>query len=196
LGKILVQTRIIERFCPPGDGICLDLGCGEGPYKDLLIKRGYTYIGLDIKHQGGIKDFILGDAHRLPFRRASVKLVLATHVLEHLLNPQKVVDEVYQILENKGKFIIIVPFAHPPHGDYFRFTELGLLYILRRFKIVVLKPAGGIFTVLGIVMGNLVAKIFGKDSIIRFVRDSFSRLDNELTSYVLPSSYFVLAVKE
>jgi SAM-dependent methyltransferase len=37
----------------PGEGLCLDLGCGSGHYFDALASTGRTVIGLDRSGVGG-----------------------------------------------------------------------------------------------------------------------------------------------
>ncbi len=67
--------------------------------------------------------------------------VLCTEVLEHTLNPLAAVEEIYRILKPGGKVFISTPFnfrIHGPLPDCWRFTEHGLRYLLRNFKIIVL----------------------------------------------------------
>lgn len=57
-------------------------------------------------------------------------------VLEHTLDPQMVVTNIWLSLHRKGKLYLSVPFLFPIHAeeDYWRFTEHGLRYLLRDFK--------------------------------------------------------------
>jgi ubiquinone/menaquinone biosynthesis C-methylase UbiE len=43
------------------------------------------------------KPTVLADAHHLPFKDGSFELVKASHLLEHLRNPQKALDEMLRV---------------------------------------------------------------------------------------------------
>jgi len=57
----------------PGDGLCLDLGCGSGNYFDVLAATGRTVVGLDRSAdqlriaRDRSSQIVQGDAARLPF---------------------------------------------------------------------------------------------------------------------------------
>jgi 2-polyprenyl-3-methyl-5-hydroxy-6-metoxy-1,4-benzoquinol methylase len=65
-------------------------------------------------------------------------------VLEHTLDPQMVVTNIWLSLHRKGKLYLSVPFMFPIHSDedYWRFTEHGLRYLLRNFSQVDIQPLG------------------------------------------------------
>src|SRR5215813_982821 len=57
----------------PGDGLCLDLGCGTGQYFDAIRGTGRTPIGLDVSADqlrlatGRDRALVRADAAALPF---------------------------------------------------------------------------------------------------------------------------------
>jgi len=63
----------LARLLGPGDGWCLDLGCGTGLYFDVVRATGRTVVGLDRSaDQLGVATgrsgaLVHGDAARLPF---------------------------------------------------------------------------------------------------------------------------------
>jgi len=70
----------IERYAPqvrellgPGDGMCLDLGCGSGHYFDIIAATGRTVVGLDYSAdqlrvaRSRSHRVVRGDAAALPF---------------------------------------------------------------------------------------------------------------------------------
>jgi 2-polyprenyl-3-methyl-5-hydroxy-6-metoxy-1,4-benzoquinol methylase len=40
-------TKFISKFIPPGKGLALDVGCGEGYLSKILKGKGYFAIGID-----------------------------------------------------------------------------------------------------------------------------------------------------
>jgi len=49
---------------------------------------------------------IRADAHNLPFKNNSFDLVICTEVLEHVVNPEKVLGEIKRVLTNDGIAIV------------------------------------------------------------------------------------------
>ena len=98
----------------------LNLGSGND------IKEGY--INVDNVSQEGISLII--DLNEVPYdlERDSVEEIYASHILEHLDNPIKILKEWHRICKNKAKIIIRVPhfsswanFADPTHKNRFSY---------------------------------------------------------------------------
>lgn len=127
-------TRVtLDRFIlsHAGDGLTLDLGAQNGPYAASFPRR----IALDLHPAAHLH--LRGDAHTLPFADDSFDTVLCTEVLEHLVEPQRAIDEIFRVLKPGGTLLLTTRFLFPIHDaphDYFRFTKYGLRYLLRRFE--------------------------------------------------------------
>lgn len=96
---------------------------------------------------------IVGDAHLLPIRDASIDTLVFTEVLEHVADPRRVVAELSRVLRPEGCLILSVPFLVPVHADpsdFWRFTEEGLRKLLvdSGFHLVKIQSMGLFFTVL------------------------------------------------
>lgn len=80
---------------------------------------------------------LLGDAHRIPFADDSVAAVFSLAVLEHVANPQRVVDEMVRVLRPGGQLYSEIPFIfffHAYPADYQRFTREGLRHLFRELE--------------------------------------------------------------
>lgn len=75
----------------------LDVGCGNFP-------RGT--INLDVNKRN-VKNFLLADAHFLPFIDNCFNVVYCSHVLEHCKRPYDVLEELCRVSSNK--VIVKVP---------------------------------------------------------------------------------------
>jgi 2-polyprenyl-6-hydroxyphenyl methylase / 3-demethylubiquinone-9 3-methyltransferase len=93
----------------------LDVGCGGGFLSNDLAKAGLTVTGLDASPESlkvaaahdetkSVK-YIVGDAYQLPFEDASIDVVTAMDFLEHVEDPEKVIQEISRVLKPKGLFI-------------------------------------------------------------------------------------------
>ena len=69
----------------------------------------------------------------LPFRAGTFDAVLCSEVLEHVAEPQVLLDEAYRVLREGGALVLTTPFLVPVHDeprDYYRFTLHGLRHLL------------------------------------------------------------------
>lgn len=113
----------------------LDIGCSSS---DRLF-RSKRYISLDLIKR--FKPTIVADAHKLPFKDASINTVLCLALLEHTEKHWIVLTEVERVLAKNGELIVSVPFLYPIHDwqDFTRFTTNYFEKNLGNFKIIVLK---------------------------------------------------------
>lgn len=77
------------------------------------------------------------DGHQLPFADASFDGVLIQAVLEHVVEPWKVVAEIHRVLKPAAPVYAETPFMQQVHEgafDFTRFTELGHRRLFRMFE--------------------------------------------------------------
>ncbi len=82
---------------------------------------------------------IVCDAHYLPFEDESYDGVWIQAVLEHVVEPIKVVSEIYRVLKLGGIVYAETPFMQQVHEgayDFTRYTVLGHRYLFKRFKMI------------------------------------------------------------
>jgi ubiquinone/menaquinone biosynthesis C-methylase UbiE len=137
----------------------LDVGCNTGNVvKHLRTEYGCRSYGLDYPEAWlksvRIDNVVRGDAISLPFRGETFHKVLLLHIVGHLSNTQKVVEETYRILRPEGKLGLITPNAwfvwlmkplnylrvikHSPDPTvlrYYRLSSLKTLFNATRFKL-------------------------------------------------------------
>lgn len=108
------------------EGRALDIGCGNGAYLLLLKKLGWDVVGVDISDNvarevkaAGIPIFT-GELERLKKDQGPFKLITLWHVLEHLPDPLKTLQEVFELLVDNGRVIIEVPNSNSLMAKVFR----------------------------------------------------------------------------
>ena len=85
-------------------GLILDAGCGGHPIRQADVTCDLYFSFEDPDHNPSnvvIKgNFLICDLHCLPFRIKVFSYVNCTHVLEHVLSPQKVYSELRRVSEH------------------------------------------------------------------------------------------------
>jgi SAM-dependent methyltransferase len=82
---------------------------------------------------------LVADGHMLPFADETFDAVLVQAVLEHVLTPQTVVEEIYRVLRPGGLVYADTPFMQQVHEkayDFTRFTVSGHRWLFRRFELI------------------------------------------------------------
>jgi len=96
------------------------------------------YVGLEYPstsiHDNTEKLSLFASADSLPLQSESVETVLSTGVIEHVPRPGALLKEANRVLKYGGKLILSAPQSYPVHHpvhDYYRFTHLGLQFLLK-----------------------------------------------------------------
>lgn len=106
-------AAILELDC--GDSV-LDAGCGRGFLVNVLRQRCRT-TGCDVALEDDLNnkypdvEFVQSKLETLPFETDSFDTVICTHVLEHVLDPQRVIAELRRVA--RKQLVIVVPCERP-----------------------------------------------------------------------------------
>lgn len=128
----------LQEFLVNCSGVLLDVGCGEMPYKPLVLNQvGISrYLGLDIEnpaYQAKQKPDIFWDGSHIPLPDDSVDCAIATELFEHLPNLAATLQEIRRVMKPGGRLFFTVPFLWPLHDmpqDEYRYTPFSLQRIL------------------------------------------------------------------
>lgn len=89
---------------------------------------------------------VAADIERSPLRDACADYVILDSVVEHVPNPQRVIEEIHRVLKPGGKLFVVNPFLFQYHGypaHYCNFTRDGMRHLLRAFAEVAVEPHYG-----------------------------------------------------
>ncbi|MFA6463633.1 MAG: class I SAM-dependent methyltransferase [Candidatus Paceibacterota bacterium] len=137
----------------------LDVGCGSKPYKIFFEKN--NYVGIDIKEDSDADDVKIPekfyDGLNIPYNDNSFDFIICTQVLEHAIDPDKLLKECNRVLKQNGIIFLTMPFVYPEHAipyDFRRFTSYGHRKIFKEcsFDIKSISPTCGLFRVCGQLM--------------------------------------------
>lgn len=103
---------LINRFkLKPGDRL-LELGCGRGDFVSAFKRAGLNCAGVD-REPASIPGIEVRKCDLskdpLPFEDESFDVIYHKSVIEHLYQPDHIMDETYRVLKKGGKLIFLTP---------------------------------------------------------------------------------------
>ena len=121
----------------------VDVGCGLRPYERFFSHC--SYMGIDVEESGReLKDKkpdVFFDGTNVPFDANHFDAAICTEVLEHCVDPDKLVSEMYRVLKSGGLLLVTVPFMWGEHEapyDFRRYSTYGIqqLFAGTKFRLV------------------------------------------------------------
>lgn len=116
---------------------------GDG-MEDILSIPSIELIGSDVSF--GPCTSLVCDAHDIPFEDNSFDAVIVQAVLEHVVDPNRCVEEIHRVLKENGVVYAETPFMQQVHMgryDFTRFTHLGHRRLFRKFEEISSGPVCG-----------------------------------------------------
>ena len=103
--------------------------------EELYADATVDLIGFDIYASPAVQ--FIADGHAIPLADESIDGVVIQAVLEHVLEPAKIADEIQRVLRSGGIVYADTPFLQQVHEgpfDFTRFTDSGHRYLFRDFE--------------------------------------------------------------
>ncbi len=124
----------------------LDIGCSEGILPILLGREGYEVTGVDVNREALayaaalLKEendfvrtrvsFVHGDMTNLHLEAAPFDTVILGEVLEHLVKPERMVQNAFRHLKPEGLLVLTTPYGYFPDEDHRQMFTLQQLIAL------------------------------------------------------------------
>lgn len=108
--------------------IILNIGSGT-----FILEK--NFINLDIIAYKNVQ--IIANVSQLPFKNNSIDAIINIVILEHVPEPEKIVDEMYRVMKNNGVIYTHIPFMQGYHAspyDYKRWTLSGISQLHHNFS--------------------------------------------------------------
>ena len=113
--------QVLEFLNCRADEVILEVGCGAGNIMEQIIMEqmmSVRLIGIDISNNllikakrrlGAMQKIVQADAECLPFPAHSFDKVYCSEVLEHVIDPGRVLEEMRRVLKGEGIAVISIP---------------------------------------------------------------------------------------
>ena len=128
----LAVLRALKSLSPEPKLLIIGGGALGAGVKTFLEDNSVQVVATDI--YASVNTHLVSDAHHLPFGEDMFEGVWITAVLEHVLEPQLVVDEIWRVLKPAGLVYAETPFmaqVHMDAYDFTRFTASGHRWLFR-----------------------------------------------------------------
>lgn len=123
-------SREVENYLTLDEQIVVDIGSGNNRIHEQIICLDlFDYEAVDI----------VCDVDKLPFKKGSIDAFVTRSMLEHVPNPEAVVNQFYQMTRDGGIGLHLIPFLFPFHAspyDFHRYTNKGVGVLFNQWKII------------------------------------------------------------
>jgi 2-polyprenyl-3-methyl-5-hydroxy-6-metoxy-1,4-benzoquinol methylase len=141
----------VTSFVRPGDKTILDVGCGSAWVAEAFLKQGKRVCSMDISTPNpaeALRRFpspnhagLVADVLNLPIKHGSFDAIIASEIIEHVIDPKLFVEKLFAALKPGGRLIVSTPYKErlryvlcvhcnqktPVHGHLHSFDEKRLL---------------------------------------------------------------------
>jgi SAM-dependent methyltransferase len=110
-------ARVLRDIAPPAR--IVDVGCGDGMATSVALRhnRGHHFVGIDWSEGNLRRGRQLGltllrggvDAPGLPFASGTADVVIMSELIEHLVDTDGAVEEVWRVLKPGGSLLLSTP---------------------------------------------------------------------------------------
>jgi SAM-dependent methyltransferase len=107
--------KYVEALKPRGAGSVLDVGCGVGQALRILEAEGSCAFGVEVSRPsveeavGAGLEAQLYDGRKLPFPDEHFEAVGARNVLEHVEEPESLIEEMVRVTASSGRLVVSSP---------------------------------------------------------------------------------------
>ncbi len=121
----LTIFRFLQLLDLGSDAKLLEVGCGRGELTNKLVWLYPNTFAIDISATGieatkkitnGKVALLLGDATNLPFNQSSFDVIICSEVIEHIIDKEKLINEINRTLHQKGYLILTTPNPYALRG--------------------------------------------------------------------------------
>ncbi len=146
IGLVEAVKKFSSKHVKPGMKV-VDFGCGAKPYR-TLFPDDCDYIGIDTC-SSPYANLVIEPGSQVPLSDQSVDCILSTQVFYLIPEYGNYLNECCRILKPDGYMLVTThgTWTHHPAsgGDYYRFTQDGLQYVLNKagFEIEDIQPIVG-----------------------------------------------------
>jgi 2-polyprenyl-3-methyl-5-hydroxy-6-metoxy-1,4-benzoquinol methylase len=106
VGHMESVAGIIQRYLEPFERV-VEIGCGKGAFLRMLRSNGILAVGLDPAYEGD-EPYIQKRVFE-PDAGMDADFVVLRHVLEHIPNPSRFLQQIAKVNRRRGRIFIEVP---------------------------------------------------------------------------------------
>lgn len=126
--KLMLKKKVnlLKQYSKGSNEYLLDYGCGTGSFLQAAQKAGYVSTGYEpdkgARNMATQKGVYVESTKNKIFELCNDRFDVVTlwHVLEHLHEFPKILDDFYRIIKSKGLLVVAIPMANSADALYFK----------------------------------------------------------------------------
>lgn len=140
----------------PKGASLVDVGAGDVQFQELM--KDFETCHIDFMPYPNVQ--VITDLNRkLPLRANAFDVAVLSNVLEHIPEPQALLDDLHRVLGRGGRLLMVTPFQIKEHQqpyDFLRYTRFMFERMLTSasFREIRIEPLGNVFDVYDLVSLN------------------------------------------
>ncbi len=153
------------------------VGSGMEEFHSYCVSHNISCESIDVYYSENIT--VVADAHYLPYLNEYFDMVIVQAVLEHVVNPSRVVSEIFRVLSTEGIVYSETPFIQSVHEgpyDFTRFTHSGHRWLFKQFEEIRSGSVHGAFSSTLFIFSYALTGLFKSKYIGIVIRILFNRL--------------------
>jgi SAM-dependent methyltransferase len=118
------SARQLAKYVDLSGRTLLDVGGGPGYFRDAFRAAGATYFSLDadVGELSGMGDIasgtVIGSGMQLPFAEESLDVTYSSNVLEHVVDPWRMADDMLRVTKPGGVVFLSYTVWYGPWGGH------------------------------------------------------------------------------
>jgi len=188
-GKL--STKNLRRLCENNktDEEVLVIHSEDVPHEDYF-PNAFTVTKRKNKEADLHVDLFYRDIANL--EKGKYRTIICTGLLEHVPDPQRLIDDIHELLPPGGKLVLSASSVFSIHegpNDYFHFTPFGIHELMENWSMVEVYGSSQPFETLGILMQRILLQCEIRSKAIKVLISILARQIYRLDKYISAQYY-------
>lgn len=184
--RLRKEISLFAETIPKG-ALVLDAGAGDQPYRSYFSHASYESADFEKVDKGYASSTYVCDLAQIPTEDNRFDYIIFNQVMEHLPEPQLVLNELFRVLKTGGKMYYTGPLFYEEHEipyDFYRYTQFGLKHLFAKsgFEIEKLEWLEGYF-------GTVAYEL---NAMAKYLPTSPKDISNNISGYLLVPVLLIL----
>ena len=146
----ILCSAVVSEIMPTIQGKVVEIGASTTGFNKKYAVNAKEYLLTNIVISDSVSYL---NAMDMELEDNSIDTIISINMLEHVTDPNRVINEICRTLKPGGKIFLIVPWMYPFHAspdDYYRFSRSTLIIMLSDLQILRLEALGNFWSAISL----------------------------------------------